>query len=74
MQAIDAIDDGIQTSHLLDSLRIRVEEILLDRTVRPRQLSRVTGMNYETIRNIAKKNNMKTGTHTQVPVPMTSPP
>ena len=23
--------------------------------VRPRQLSRVTGMNYETIRNIAKK-------------------
>ena len=36
--------------------------------VRPRQLSRVTGMNYETIRNIAKKNAMKTGTHTQVPL------
>ena len=39
--------------------------------VRPRQLSRVTGMNYETISNIAKKIAMKTGTHTQVPVPMT---
>ena len=36
--------------------------------VRPRQLSRVTGMNYETIRNIAKKIAMKTGTHTQVPL------
>ena len=28
-------------------------------------------MNYETIKNIAKKMAMKTGTHTQVPVPMT---
>ena len=28
-------------------------------------------MNYETIRNIAQKNDIKTGTHTQVPVPMT---
>ncbi len=28
-------------------------------------------MNYETISNIAKKIAMKTGTHTQVPVPMT---
>ena len=29
-------------------------------------------MNYETIRNIAKKIDMKTGTHTRVPVPMTT--
>ena len=49
-----------------------IREVMLSLDVRPRQLARVTGMNYETIRNIAKKNNMKTGTHTQVPVPMTS--
>ena len=33
----------------------------------PSMTTRVTGMNYETIRNIAKKIDMKTGTRTQVP-------
>ena len=32
-----------------------VQEVMRSLDVRPRQLSRVTGMNYETIRNIAKK-------------------
>ena len=32
-----------------------VREVMLSLDVRPRQLARVTGMNYETIRNIAKK-------------------
>jgi len=32
-----------------------VQEVMRLLDVRPRQLSRVTGMNYETIRNIAKK-------------------
>ena len=32
-----------------------IQEVMLSLDVRPRQLSRVTGMNYETIRNIAKK-------------------
>ena len=47
-----------------------IQEVMRSLDVWPRQLSRVTGMNYETIRNIAKKIAMKTGTHTQVPVPM----
>ena len=51
-----------------------IQEVMRSLDVRPRQLSRVTGMNYETIRNIAKKIDMKTGTHTQVPVPMTTRP
>ena len=33
-----------------------IREVMLSLDVRPIQLSRVTGMNYETIRNIAKKN------------------
>ena len=32
-----------------------IQEVMRSLDVRPRQLSRVTGMNYETIRNIAKK-------------------
>ena len=32
-----------------------IQEVMQSLDVRPRQLSRVTGMNYETIRNIAKK-------------------
>ena len=32
-----------------------IQEVVQSLDVRPRQLSRVTGMNYETIRNIAKK-------------------
>jgi len=32
-----------------------IQEVMRLLDVRPRQLSRVTGMNYETIRNIAKK-------------------
>ena len=32
-----------------------IREIILSVGARPRQLSRVTGMNYETIRNVAKK-------------------
>ena len=32
-----------------------IQEVIRSLDVRPRQLSRVTGMNYETIRNIAKK-------------------
>ena len=32
-----------------------IQEVMHSLDVRPRQLSRVTGMNYETIRNIAKK-------------------
>ncbi len=47
-----------------------LDEVMRSLDVRPRQLSRVTGMNYETIRNIAKKIAMKTGPHTQVPVLM----
>jgi len=31
-----------------------IQEVMRSLDVRPRQLSRVTGMNYETIRNIAK--------------------
>jgi len=31
------------------------QEVMRSLDVRPRQLARVTGMNYETIRNIAKK-------------------
>ena len=34
---------------------IDIDERRVIPDVRPRQLSRVTGMNYETIRNIAKK-------------------
>ena len=33
-----------------------IQEVMRSLDVRPRQLSRVTDMNYETIRNIAKKN------------------
>jgi hypothetical protein len=32
-----------------------IQEVMRSLDVRPRQLSRVTGMNYETIRNIEKK-------------------
>ena len=32
-----------------------IQEVMRSLDVRPRQLARVTGMNYETIRNIAKK-------------------
>jgi hypothetical protein len=32
-----------------------IQEVMLSLDVRPRQLAKVTGMNYETIRNIAKK-------------------
>ena len=32
-----------------------VREVMLSLDARPRQLARVTGMNYETIRSIAKK-------------------
>jgi hypothetical protein len=32
-----------------------IQEVKRSLDARPRQLSRVTGMNYETIRNIAKK-------------------
>ena len=32
-----------------------IQDVMRSLDVRPRQLSRVTGMNYETIRNIAKK-------------------
>ena len=32
-----------------------IQEVMRSLDVRPRQLSRVTGMNYETIRNITKK-------------------
>ena len=32
-----------------------IQEVMRSLDVRPRQLSRVTGMNYETIRNIANK-------------------
>jgi hypothetical protein len=32
-----------------------IQEVMRSLDVRPRQLSRVTGMNYETIRSIAKK-------------------
>ena len=41
-----------------------IQEVMQSLDVRPRQLSRVTGMNYETIRNIAKKLPWK-----QAPIP-----
>ena len=41
-----------------------IQEVMRSLDVRPRQLSRVTGMNYETIRNIAKKLPWK-----QAPIP-----
>ena len=41
-----------------------IQEVMRSLDVRPRQLSRVTGMNYETIRNIAKKVPWK-----QAPIP-----
>jgi len=38
----------------LEKRKSIIREIMLSIDARPRQLSRVTGMNYETIRNIAK--------------------
>jgi hypothetical protein len=40
---------------LFFSFETEIPEVMRSLDVRPRQLSRVTGMNYETIRNIAKK-------------------
>ncbi len=45
-----------------------MQEVLRSLDVRPRQLSRVTGMNYGTIRNIAKKLPRK-----QAPIPSICP-
>ena len=39
----------------LERRKTVIQEVMRSLDVRPRQLSRVTGMNYETIRNIAKK-------------------
>ncbi|MBP5800340.1 MAG: hypothetical protein J6W43_10620 [Prevotella sp.] len=39
----------------LERRKTVIREVMLLLDVRPRQLARVTGMNYETIRNIAKK-------------------
>ena len=39
----------------LERRKTVIREVMLSLDVRPRQLARVTGMNYETIRNIAKK-------------------
>ena len=39
----------------LERRKSAIQEVMRSLDVRPRQLSRVTGMNYETIRNIAKK-------------------
>ena len=39
-----------------------IQEVMRSLDVRPRQLSRVTDMNYETIRNIAKKCHDNQGT------------
>ena len=38
----------------LEKRKSIIREIMLSIGIRPRQLSRVTGMNYESIRNIAK--------------------
>ena len=65
------VTDSPDPAVTLERRKSVIREVMLSLDVRPRQLSRVTGMNDETIRNIAKKIAMKTGTHTQVPVPMT---
>ena len=45
----------LETIRFSDPVITPFQEVMRSLDVRPRQLSRVTGMNYETIRSIAKK-------------------